>query len=163
MIRIQKEVVQKLKDETKSNPAAAPVFHLLALRERSRQTLNLNALRQSMKKEGFDFSSNEYRGVLKALAKAGIATAVTNRLGNCVGLKDIQVSLPELGEAVCANEALVTIRKKALKPQAVQPVSEKPITALEVVIDGVAAVIKFPKGLNTKELKLVLDRINTTS
>lgn len=160
-MKIEKEMIQKLKTETKNNPAATPVFHLLALRERTRSTLTLSALRQRMKEEGFDYTTEQYRELFKVMASVGLGTAVMNRVGTCVGIKDIRVSLAALGKAACDMKDMPEIKQRRREgdKHSDTQVFVKPITSLPVSINGKDAIIQFPNGLTASELSLLLRKM----
>lgn len=168
-MKVQKDMIQKLKTETKSNPAASAVFYLLALRERNRSTITLGALSQRMKEEGFDYSRGQYREVLGFMAKHGVGAAVYNNRGNCVGIRDIKVNLADLGQAaldakeVTAIEQGVTMRRRASDrvPQIkrVDTVGVLPVTKIEVVMDGKPLKIECPAGMSAAELVRLVERL----
>lgn len=170
MMNLDKNVIEKLKVETKNSPTVNAVVHLLALRKRSRGTLTLNAITQRMRTEGFTYSAGEYREVLSTLATIGVGTPIVNRLGNCVGIKDIRVNLSELGKAAVDSKSAYPTTNKVVKaqPQALQgplkAISQvtglkiNPIDSLEGSINGKPVVIKFPKGgLTAQELAALLN------
>lgn len=164
-MKIEQEAIQKLKNQTKNNAAADDVFYLLAIRERTRGTLTLGALSQKMRQEGFHHTNDEYREVLGALAGAGIGTAVVNRVGNCVGVKDIKVNLADLGVAACTSARLAKARKEVAVLEVVAKkktygIDVKPINSLEISINGSPAVIQFPKGLSAGDLAELLKNIS---
>lgn len=158
-MKIDKEVVQKLKTETKSNPAADPFFHLLATRERSRSSITLGALSQRMKEEGFAYTRDQYRGLLKAMSTSGIAVAVVSRKGNITGVKDIKINLADLGKAACESkpsEGKVVNNKK----ESDKATTALPITKLEVTLNGRPAIIEFPKGASANDLASILEQLH---
>lgn len=165
-MKVEKEVVQKLKTEITHSPAASAVCYLLALRRRSRSTITLGALSQRMKQEGFSFSRSQYRDVLEMLTKAGVGAPITSATGKCVGIKHIRVSLAALGKAVCDNKEpeIVSLNRRitdrALQVRsAANSISVKPITSLDLSVNGMPAVLQFPNGLSIKELSLLLEKL----
>lgn len=168
-MKVQKEAVQKLKSETKSNPAVNAVFYLLALRERNRSTLTLGALTQRMKEEGFNYSRDQYRDVLSKFAKHGIGAPVYNKRGNCVAIKDIVVGLSELGRAAldakevsAIEQGVVHKRRVSDKAPQIKPadtVGALPVTKIEVAMDGKPITIQCPAGMSAVEMVRLVERL----
>lgn len=172
-MRIEKEVIQKLKTETKNNPAANPVFHLLALRRRTRGTITLGALAQKMRREGFEYTNDQYRELLNTMAVAGVGSPVVNRVGNVVGIKNIKVNLAALGKAALDAKELEALGVIAEAPKARRTndrrIAIKPLrgyaevriknSSLDVSINGTEAIIQFPKGLSAGELTSLLEKL----
>lgn len=157
-MQVQKDIVQKLKSETQNNPAAAPVFHLLALRRRSRGTITLSALSQKMRKEGFEYSNAQYRDLLGAMSKVGLGNPVLNRVGNCVGIKNIKVNLADLGKAACnEKETSQLVRERRVSDKVVDIMIKN--STLDVSINGTEATLQFPNGLSARELMVLLEKL----
>lgn len=113
----EKEAVQSLRNEAKSNPAANAVFHVFATRQRARGTVTVAALMQRMKDEGFLYPGDKYTDILKLLAKLGFGRLNVNSKGRVTALTDVKTKLQAIGMAACgSNETLPP--GSTLKPKA---------------------------------------------
>lgn len=90
-------IVEQLRNEVKTNKCLDAVCHVFAIRERARQQVTLTSLRQTMTREGYSFSFDEYEGVLKFLAKIGIGKLQKDSKGHIQALIDIKLTLQSLG------------------------------------------------------------------
>lgn len=97
------EAVEKLQQTTKENPVVNAVFHVIALRERQRYNLTPDGLYYRMRREGFNYSKNQYLIVFKLLDELGLARAVINKEGRIEQLKDFRLPLPQLGALACGQ------------------------------------------------------------
>ncbi len=114
---INQTIVDSLKQEITKNPAADAVFHVLALRNRSRSTLTIAGLSNKMHKEGFTFDRKHYVDILKLLGKLGFGTLETTPKGKVKGLTHISVKLKSIGEAACNKQQETDLIPYTPKPK----------------------------------------------
>lgn len=151
-----------LEQKAKSDAAFNAVCHVFALRERTRKQVMLNSLKVKMKKEGFDFSHEQYLEVIKFLASLGYGKLKHNRANRIVGLTEVRTKLQRIGEMAlgkvqvpqvstdAAPKVPVLIRKKQEK-MAVIPTTNAPATII-MTIGGKTVKIESSDGISAKDL-----------
>lgn len=92
-------IIDKLRTEGKSNPAAGAVFLVWSQRQRARASVTLSALYATMKEEGFPISTDKLQGVLAFVASLGLGTLVKNHKGQIIALTNVRNTLQSIGEA----------------------------------------------------------------
>lgn len=105
-------MVLKLKDESKTDPTLNAVVHDFALRRRTRSQITLHALEQRMKLEGFTWTRDQCRNVLKLLGSCGVGKIDTDKEGNVIAIRDIKVTLQSIGRAVVGKEPIKQFNKR---------------------------------------------------
>jgi hypothetical protein len=165
-MKIEQNMVDKLKVETKTNTAANAVFHMLAVRERSRSTLTLGGLSQKMKQEGFKYPLQDYREVLRSLVKAGVGTPMYSKKGHIVGIHSIKVKLYNLGKSLCGERETEILKEVAKTPgrdaiERTLGITIHPIESLSIAINSKPVNIQFPQGISASELSLLIARLES--
>lgn len=161
---MNQNLLDKLRAEVKTNPAAESVFHVLATRNRSRSSLTLGALNQRMKAEGFKHDREDYRKIIAWMAKLGFGQVMLNKRGRPAGLKDISVNLVALGKLACGTQE----EAKAQKPlhyetEKTLGISIRPVGSLDLLINGKPAVIQFTQGLTAEELSSLVHKLQASA
>lgn len=144
-----KEMIEKLKAEQSHNKVASAVFHMFAMRQRSRHQITTRSLYYAMRGEGYKFSPSDYSQVLKFLATIGVGELEVDRKGRVKALKNVKVTLKSLGEAACGTEVSLDVQYKRNKfnnivvpPSATKPVTTDIPTPSRPVL-GVAVRLNF--------------------
>lgn len=157
-----KQVETALKNEAAKNKVFNDLCAVLAFRQRSRETLSVNALATYTKKHGFIYSKAEYQSVLKTLALMGIGTVDYTNRGRMIGLKNIKMNLQDIGKTALSGPATTSPRVPALPatvpwptlvPESKKP--SKPVCKVTVVIDigsGKPLSIEVPGGIPEEQL-----------
>jgi len=176
-------MINRLKDEAKSNPVWNAVAHVFALRQRARHQVTVAALSQRMRAEGFDWTDEQYADVLKLLSQCGIGRLEIDGKGRPVAIKDIRLTLQSIGKVVAGNadadikpfhqrhkfgnvvdmnqsqpkvKEHVIRRRRGRKPRTYQTPNSKLI--LTVLVNDKPVNIPIPNGLTTDEIaKLISD------
>ena len=159
---INQQVIDKLKTACKQDASVNAVFHLFALRERTRSTLTVSALSQKMREEGFNYSAEQYRQVLQLLIECKLGESMPSRTGLIKGLKNIKVNLPELGKAVCGAKAQTVRGYNALPIQETYTGPKLPKASISVslsVANRPPVVLQFPQGVDSSMLSLLIDKL----
>lgn len=139
------DTIEVLKKEVMSNPAADAVFHVLALRERARQTLTIDGLSQRMKLEGFNFKTSEYEKILELLANLGFGELQTNGRGKILGLRKISKTLQSIGQAAVGGvKSIHTYRPRARYSHVVVKAGAQPKPAQTESIPVVGPKVEKP-------------------
>lgn len=106
-------IVSELRKLAESNKVAEVVFHVFALRDRTRSVLTVGGLRQRMAKNGFFYADKEYVKLFEQLAKLELGTLMLGSKGKIVGLKNIKIKLQSIGEVACnKGEALESFNER---------------------------------------------------
>lgn len=160
------QIVNELKKEASTNKLANAVFHMFALRRRARGVLTIHALKQSMKKEGFEFKASEYEGLFKTLSTIGVGKLDIDYKGRIKGLKDVKLTFKSLGEAALGkNQSISSFKNRPqfndLKPEErVLKTEDHNTLTLCLQIDNKPAELKIPKTINVVDLVEVLNFFN---
>lgn len=170
-------LIETLKKEAATNKAANAVFHVFALRQRARRNVTVHSLEQRMKKEGFDFSPNEYSGVLKTLAGLGFGKLQTDHKGRVKALTDVNTTLQSIGSAACGQRVTLTglksrnkfttmvVTKMDAAPTAeifkkVAPVPQVDLR-LSLAINGKPVSISVPENLTAEEITGIILKLQS--
>lgn len=149
--------VERLKEEVKSNPAANAVFCVWALRKRSRRTVTVHALQQTMREEGFKHTREEYVRVLNLLAQLKLGEIEHTKRGKVSALTHVQVPLQVIGTAA--------VSAPGLSPDAASPTT----TAQKGLVFGLTAYsdqkkvfsVILPADIAGDELAKLVQHIRT--
>lgn len=173
---LNNEAVEVLKKEVESNPAANAVFHVFALRRRTRAQITMHGLSQRMKLEGFEYRSDQYAHVLKLLAKLGLGKLEVDSKGRVRALKEVKATLQSIGVVACGDKSTVKVYNKrnkfmkvysnpapetpkqqenSPKPELV-PDSSNNVIILSVPIKHKYIDISVPKDLNAEEIAALI-------
>lgn len=133
----QKEVIDTLRIESKSDPVVNAVLTMFGARERARDRVTLHALTQRMKDEGFVYDQASYIKVLKLLAKLGLGKLDIDPAGRVRALREVKVTLQSIGQAAVGQESSIQEWNQRNKFREI-PVIE-------------AAPVKKPEPLTVKE------------
>ncbi len=106
-----RDIAVQLVEEAERNPASSAAFLILASRQRDRSTLTLSSLYNTMRREGFKYSRDQYVDMLKLLNKLEFGKLDLNRRGRIVGLKEISVRLTSIGKIACKEIGQVLLEK----------------------------------------------------
>lgn len=172
---IKSEVIEALQKEAKENPVSNAVFHVWALRKRTRNVVVLQSLYNKMKKEGFNYSKAEYAPTLQLVAVLGFGTLHKDAKGRIRGLKDIKTTLQSIGTVACGDKTVpfkvphVRHRFVNIVPHKIQThavvvkneASKKCQVNLEVAINGKAVYIPVPKDFTTEEIASLINRLQS--
>lgn len=120
------QIIEKLRMEAAQNPAFNAIAHIFALRERTRAQVTIKTLANTMLKEGFSFSMEDYENILKFLHALGLGTIDVNHKGRVRGLKNIKVTLQSIGLATVARKEALELKTAFIK----LPVLHTPIPVL---------------------------------
>lgn len=174
------QIIEKLRMEAAQNPAFNAIAHIFALRERTRAQVTIKTLANTMLKEGFSFSMEDYENILKFLHALGLGTIDVNHKGRVRGLKNIKVTLQSIGLATVARKEALELKTAFIK----LPVLHTPIpvlappkvttsvknstpfnktsvkyqASLKVNFDGEDVMFDLPDGIGAKELGVFLSR-----
>lgn len=169
-----RSVVTQLRKEAQQKPAFNAICEVFAKRQRARSQVTMHNLQAVMKKEGQEFSREEYAQALKFLAHLGLGRVEFNRNNKLKALKDIKVTLQSIGLAATAKidalnkwSAHVKFSKlpEAKQDYAQPPVAEDVVKAVNIRYPAELTVrfsknevttFKLPGGLSPKELGLIL-------
>lgn len=173
------EVVEKLMNEAKTNPASSAVFHAFGLRHRTRNEVALSALYHKMRKEGFNFTKDEYLPVIKLLGNLGIGELDVSARGRIKGVKNLKSTLQSIGQIACgqrimpqpfkSRRTMMTGTRRATrivrKPKILssqiktsQTLESQMGLTLEVNLNGRLLHLPLPKNLNVQDLQVLIDR-----
>lgn len=166
---VDQRVLEKLKNEAKTNPASNAVFHVWALRKRARGQVNLNSLYNKMKKEGFTHNKKEYASLLNLLASLDIGTLDLNIRGEIRALKNVKIKLQSLGNAVVGEGTLSNFRSRNKfvpitieKPDVIKVLKEMPDAVnIEVLIGGKTITIPIPRDFDSKDITHLIDKLRS--
>lgn len=156
------EAINILRQEAKRNPAANSFFHVCALRKRARSNINIRSLAVKMQKEGFNYTMDQYREIIKLLSDLGFGKLDVDSKGRITGIKDIKVSLQSLGQSACGQESQLKSFSKRNKFSMVGSVKPKQEPTVETEIDvsikmrGKAVKIQIPKDLTAEEIAAII-------
>lgn len=165
----QKKIIESLRTEAGTNKLAAAVFHLFAMRERSRRCITVRSLALKMKAEGFIYNKQEYLPFFHFLSKLDLGSLERNRRGGVRALRDIPVTLQSIGlAAVGKSNGLIQFRSRAKKerPQAVfRPglTMKHPSTTdikIMVTIDERPWYLDVPKDYSEEDIAKVISMLN---
>lgn len=157
----QVDTVTKLREKAKTSPAANSFFHVCALRKRARSNINVRSLALKMQKEGFNYTVEEYRDIIKFLADLGFGRLDTDAKGRVKGLKDIRVSLQSIGQTACGEQ----VQLRGFRPRnrfamigSIKPKPKQVETEIDVSIkmNGKAVKIQVPKDLTAEEIAALI-------
>lgn len=163
------ELIDRLKDEAIRNKTFNAVAHIFAIRERARQQVSVVALAAAMKKQGFEFSRNEYEHVLKFMGSLGLGTLDKDSRGRVRALKGIKLTLQSIGLAAVGEKKELTKYSPAAKfskiPGVPQTILDKPPTTpkptasksvckvtFTVTVDDKTVVFDIPEGVPKEDL-----------
>lgn len=134
----QKQAIERLGKEAKTDKALDAFLHDCALRERARGQLTLEGMDLRMKKAGFTFDKSDYVRILNLLGELGFGSIVKDTKGRTTALKDIRIALQSIGKAALGQPTkLSTFRKR---------VRYKPIAAtMPNAISAPVEITKAPK------------------
>lgn len=165
----QKKIIESLRTEAGTNKLAAAVFHLFAMRERSRRRITIRSLSLKMKAEGFIYNKQEYTPLFQFLSRLDLGSLERNRRGGIKALRDIPVTLKSIGlAAVGKSNGLIQFRSKAkqAKPQAafrpgltVRPPSNTDIKIM-VTINERPWYLDVPKDYTEQDIAKIISLLN---
>lgn len=163
------KIVETLRTETETNKAAAAMFYVFALRERSAFTITVNSLMIAMKAEKFLYPREDYVKVLKLMANLGLGTLLVTSRGRVRALTGIGVTLKSLGTSVTGKGPIeLKSYKQRHKFEEVQDKTNKRQHKLEVIqnalkltmyINNKAISVDLPNGLTRAEMLSVITNI----
>lgn len=156
-----KTLIETLKKEAANNKVLDAVLHMFAARERTRFILTIFGVSLRMKKEGFNFSKEQYQDVFKLLAELGVGNLAYDSKGSIIAIKDIKVTLQSMGQAVINKKVtkVVAFNKRnlfrSLNPD--EPKTEVvPIPMTNVVltflINGKPINLSIPGDLDSRDI-----------
>lgn len=155
------EMVERLQEGAKQNPVANSVLLVLSSRKRHRSILNLNPLVRQMKKEGFQYSKQEYGKVLVWLEQMNLGRIVRTKRGKVKGLIDIKYKLDSIGNSALQGKILFDSKPKTtyLPPltmrevQAIRAKHTRPvIKTVQLTIDDCPISVTMPNQMSMKTL-----------
>lgn len=94
----ENKVIELLKNEALINPTFNAVCHVFAVRQRTRYKVTVSTLMAAMKSEGFNFSKEQYIGVLKFLNTLGLGQLTVDSKKRVRSLDHIKVTLQSIGK-----------------------------------------------------------------
>ncbi len=171
----QIEAIERVRKEASQNPAVNAVMHVWAMRQRARSQITVKAVAKTMKRERFDFKTEDYERIMQLLAVNGFGHLQRNPKGRVTGLKDIKVTLQSLGLAACGQGAVLRIvhkRPKFVRMHQTKPaqppiptirtpakpkVEYKPMI-LTVSLGGRTLDIPLPADITDEELSVLVRR-----
>lgn len=166
---LDKEVIETLRNEVKTNPVSSDVLHLFALRKRARNTVTLSSLYQRMLKEGYKYQKSDYVHIIRVLAKTGFGKLDIDAKGRVKGLKDISVTLQSIGAIACGkadspnrlkhkNKFTTLVNKpNVLKQHNLHEM------LLKFPVNNKIIEIRLPEDVTTKDLIDIINRMNSTT
>lgn len=168
----QTEMIEKLRNEANTNPAAKAIFILWGMRERARHNVTIHSLSQTMNREGFTFPKTTYEAFLRFLSTLGLGTLQTNSKGRVVALTGIKTALQSIGKVASGqgNIFKATKRKNRFQhvttevvdrraPQALpQRATVESKIVLTVLINGKPINFQVPPDLTGEEVATLLNR-----
>lgn len=166
---LDKEVVETLRNEVKTNPVSSDVMHLFALRKRARNTVTLTSLYQRMLKEGYKYRKSDYVHIIRVLAKSGFGKLDVDLKGRVKGLKDISVTLQSIGAIACGK---VDIPAKLRQKNKFTKLVSKPNVLkerklqemlLRFPVNNKIIEIRLPEDVTTKDLVDIINMMNSST
>ncbi len=164
-------MIEKLKTEVASNPVSAAVFHFLAQRERTRDSILTGNLYKEMCKAGFKYPKSEYAKTLRFLSTIGVGTLKVSTRGNVIGLYDIKLTLQSLGRAAIEGSPSLNPfhgRKKftVLRPVVLPPAAPRVVDDVvkDISIDIVVHInekvlqIQVPENFKKEDISLLIEK-----
>lgn len=176
------QVIETLKKEAKSNPTANAVFHVWALRERTRDQVTLEALTAKMHREGYEFEKSEYAALLDKLGKLGFGT-IRVKNGRTEALTGVKTTLQSIGSAALGERQrlqdwhqknrfteLAASAERRQPAEVVPPVvvptpSEKPAiierTKIKIVLDinGRSVDVIVPETMRSEDITALIKKL----
>lgn len=161
------QVVEKLKAESASNPVSNAVFHLFAVRKRTRSTVWLTNLYTQMTEAGFKYSKEQYAETLKFMASVGIGILKYTPRGKVKGIFDVKMTLQSIGEAACGIDPRIKsfstrkrfYRLRVARPEVLTKEVETPKDIdinLDVSINGKVIQIHIPTNFTKDDIALLI-------
>lgn len=166
LVTNQNGLVDKLRIRANESKVFNVLCHVFALRERTRGQITIQSLSSKMKKEGFNFTKDEYRNELRFLASIGIGTLETSRRGTITALKNIKITLQSIGQAAVDSKNKIkpanfqTVYNKislTKTPPKPKPLGGKP--TLTLAINGTRMTVEVPETINPADLFTLLFEI----
>jgi Ni,Fe-hydrogenase maturation factor len=165
------QVTERLQEEAKSNPVFNAIAYKMAVRERARKIVTVQALKASMEKEGYTFKTEDYQNSLSFLAKLGFGSLKLDKKDRVIALDNIKIKLQDIGKVAITNEkSLATYRQKEKYKTLMSDASEKPIiprkedlfyeVALTVKIHGQKVTFAGPLSVTPQQLGSLLIKFN---
>lgn len=154
------KLVIALREEANKNPVFNTICRVLASRYRTRQQITMQALKATMKKQGLEFTKQQYEDVLKFMARVGIGHLDKGPRGRIRALKGIKVTLQSVGKAALAGQDQLNNFKSQVKfakvPQTFQAKAIKSDSNYKVVftieMDSKSMKFEVPGGIKPNEL-----------
>lgn len=167
----QKQMIEILKKEAESNPIASSVFHLFAMRTRTRGVVTISSLKQRMAREGFKHQKSDYIPILELLSNVGVGKLLRDRYGRVKALTEINKTLQSIGSAVCGtSKPLKSFNKKPVfekvivkKPEIIKkPLVNKVGLKFVIMINDQPIEIKIPDGMSEEDIAALIVAIKHT-
>lgn len=168
----QKELVSKLRQAAK-DPVANAVFHVLALRERTRKNITVSGLSLRMSREKYKYSNAEYAQVLKTLAQLGLGVLQTDAKGRPKALREIKISLQSVGRAALNDMEATEIKAARFRNRYGKiinfgpPLPEAPKfpgltvsnVSLRTQVNGKKVIVEFEEEMSGQEIAEMINRL----
>lgn len=123
----EKEVIKALQDQRTKDPVLDAVCTVFAARQRARDRVTMQALRERMKKEGFLYADADYARILKLLGTLGLGRIHADHKGRVIALSDIKVTLQSVGMAAVGQATVMDRHWKRNKFQKIPVIEAAPI------------------------------------
>lgn len=107
-------LIARLQEEATESQCFNATMMVFSMRERARQQVTIESLMARMKSEGFVFSKKDYQEVLKKLSKFGFGTLAYDASNEISALKNINITLQSIGDAVLKQGAQLKTWKPAV-------------------------------------------------
>lgn len=148
---ITNEQVMKLVELNKTSKVASDVLARFAVRERDRSSVVVSALVRSMEKEGFTYTRDEYREVLKALSDIGVGQLALTPHGLVRGLYHIKLSLRQIGE--------MALKTKSQEKSKIFSEKVAEIVSIGLRLKGKSVVLNLNDDVSPKDIANLIERL----
>lgn len=164
----KEQMVEALRNKAKEDKVANAIFHMFALRDRSRSDVTIVGLSQAMKHEGFNFKRDEYQKFLRFLSSIGIGQLMQDSKNKVKGIKDIHLTLESIGRAAIGKEIAnldAFVPRKKFNELIIIPKENKTEVKVGVSmsVNGRSYNIDLPEDLTNTEIASVLETIRGKS
>lgn len=162
-------IAAKLKTKASDFPALIALCKVFAKRERSRNTITVTAMYVNLIKEGRSFSKSKIKEAFKVLHEIGVGKLELDSKDQIIALKDIHVSLPEIGASFSQDRRMPLIPtppevKKYTKTPEFQEtfkaqIKKKVKIMLSLDVEGEKMQFNTEQDLGVSEVLTLISRI----
>lgn len=162
-------IASKLKDKAGKSDALIALCKVFAKRERSRNTITVTAMYVNLIKEGRSFSKGKIKEAFKVLHEVGVGKLEFDSKDQIIALKDIHVSLPEIGASLSQDRRMPLIptppevKKYAKTPEFQETfkthIKKKVKITLNLDVEGEKMQFNTEQDLGVSEVLTLISRV----